>query len=87
MPHKNLGIDCAQAVVSSIGTTTVFSREVVQMKKSERRGGSASKLALFSTSAAMLALAFAAPALAQSNEPIKIGVIAEAQAVAGASIP
>jgi branched-chain amino acid transport system substrate-binding protein len=35
----------------------------------------------------MLALAFAAPALAQSNEPIKIGVIAEAQAVAGASIP
>ena len=57
------------------------------MKKSERRGGSASKLALFSTSAAMLALAFAAPALAQSNEPIKIGVIAEAQAVAGASIP
>jgi branched-chain amino acid transport system substrate-binding protein len=59
----------------------------MQMKKSERRGGSASKLALFSTSAAMLALAFAAPALAQSNEPIKIGVIAEAQAVAGASIP
>ena len=57
------------------------------MRKSERRGGSASKLALFSASAAMLALAFAAPALAQSNEPIKIGVIAEAQAVAGASIP
>ena len=57
------------------------------MKKSERRGGSASKLALVSTSTAMFALAFAAPALAQSNEPIKIGVIAEAQAVAGASIP
>jgi branched-chain amino acid transport system substrate-binding protein len=34
-----------------------------------------------------LLLALAAPAYAQSNEPIKIGVIAEAQAVAGASIP
>ena len=57
------------------------------MSKSEGRGGSASKLALFSTSAALFALAFAAPAYAQSGEPIKIGVIAEAQAVAGASIP
>jgi branched-chain amino acid transport system substrate-binding protein len=42
---------------------------------------------LFSTSAVLFALALAAPAYAQSNEPIKIGVIAEAQAVAGASIP
>jgi branched-chain amino acid transport system substrate-binding protein len=57
------------------------------MSKSERRGGSASRLALFSTSAVLFALALAAPAYAQSNEPIKIGVIAEAQAVAGASIP
>jgi branched-chain amino acid transport system substrate-binding protein len=57
------------------------------MSKSERRGGSASKLALFSTSAALFAVALGAPAYAQSNEPIKIGVIAEAQAVAGASIP
>jgi branched-chain amino acid transport system substrate-binding protein len=59
----------------------------MNMSKSERRGGSASRLALFSTSAALFALALGAPAYAQSNEPIKIGVIAEAQAVAGASIP
>jgi len=56
------------------------------MIKSTRRGGSAPKLALFS-SAAMLALALAGPAYAQSSEPIKIAVIAEAQAVAGSSIP
>src|SRR5271170_1686217 len=39
------------------------------------------------TSAATLAFAIAAPAYAQSKDPIKIGVIAEAQAVAGSSIP
>ena len=40
------------------------------------------------TSAVVLAAAaFATPAYAQSNGPIKIGVIAEAQAVAGSSIP
>src|SRR5215467_4371843 len=54
------------------------------MIKSTRRGESVPKLALFS-SAAMLALA--GPAYAQSSEPIKIAVIAEAQAVAGSSIP
>jgi branched-chain amino acid transport system substrate-binding protein len=43
-------------------------------------------LAVFSAGAA-LALAFTTPGYAQSNEPIKIGVIAEAQAVAGSSIP
>ena len=42
---------------------------------------------LFSASAAVLALAFATPGYAQSSEPIKIGVIAEAQSVAGSSIP
>ena len=57
------------------------------MIKSVWRGGSAPKSALFSTSAAMLALALAGPACAQSSEPIKIAVIAEAQAVAGSSIP
>jgi branched-chain amino acid transport system substrate-binding protein len=34
-----------------------------------------------------IAVSLAAPAHAQSNEPIKIGVIAEAQSVAGSSIP
>ena len=38
-------------------------------------------------SSAVLALAFATPGFAQSKAPIKIGVIAEAQAVAGSSIP
>jgi branched-chain amino acid transport system substrate-binding protein len=41
----------------------------------------------FGTSAATLAFAIAGPAYAQSKDPIKIGVIAEAQAVAGSSIP
>src|SRR5271155_3072133 len=41
----------------------------------------------FGTSAATLAFAIAAPAYAQSKDPIKIGVISEAQAVAGSSIP
>src|SRR5271154_5461524 len=41
----------------------------------------------FGTSAATLALAIATPAYAQSKDPIKIGVIAEARAVAGSSIP
>ena len=44
------------------------------------------KLALLAATTA-IALSLAAPAHAQSNEPIKIGVIAEAQAVAGSSIP
>jgi branched-chain amino acid transport system substrate-binding protein len=41
----------------------------------------------FAAGAAVLALTLAGPARAQSNAPIKIGVIAEAQAVAGSSIP
>ena len=56
------------------------------MIKSTRRGGCAPKLALFS-SATVLAVALAGSAYAQSSEPIKIAVIAEAQAVAGSSIP
>ena len=57
------------------------------MKKPATCGASASKLLLLSTSAAMLAFAAATPSYAQSNTPIKIAVIAEAQAVAGSSIP
>jgi len=57
------------------------------MKKPATRGVSASKLGLLSTSAAIFAFALAIPSYAQSNPPIKIGVIAEAQAVAGSSIP
>lgn len=37
--------------------------------------------------AGLMTAALSAPALAQSNEPIKIGVIAEIQAIAGASTP
>src|SRR4051812_47705449 len=37
--------------------------------------------------ASALALCLAAPAYAQSNEPIKIGVIAEVQSIAGAATP
>jgi branched-chain amino acid transport system substrate-binding protein len=42
---------------------------------------------IFGVSAAMLAVVLATAAHAQTKEPIKIGVIAEAQAVAGSSIP
>jgi branched-chain amino acid transport system substrate-binding protein len=52
-----------------------------------KRGASASTLMVLSVSTAVVALALATPALAQSNEPIKFGVIAEATAVAGSSIP
>jgi branched-chain amino acid transport system substrate-binding protein len=53
----------------------------------ERRGLSASTLAAFAVSSVFAAYSLTVPALAQSNEPIKIGVIAEATAVAGSSIP
>jgi branched-chain amino acid transport system substrate-binding protein len=46
-----------------------------------------SAFAALGASAAVLALALATPAYAQSTDPIKIGVIAEAQSVAGSSIP
>ena len=57
------------------------------MTKCDRRAASAPMFGLFSAGAAVLALAFATPGYAQSSEPIKIGVIAEAQSVAGSSIP
>lgn len=37
--------------------------------------------------ASALALCLAAPAYAQSTDPIKIGVIAEVQSIAGAATP
>jgi branched-chain amino acid transport system substrate-binding protein len=55
------------------------------MSRLERR--TASTLAALSASAAVLALTLATPGYAQTAETIKIGVIAEAQAVAGSSIP
>ncbi len=56
------------------------------MSKLERRAIAAPGLAWLAASAA-IALCLAAPARAQSGGPIKIGVIAEAQSVAGSSIP
>ena len=50
------------------------------------KSGLAPIFAILAGSAAV-ALALAAPAAAQNKPPIKIGVIAEAQAVAGSSIP
>src|SRR5208283_2807603 len=57
------------------------------MRKSNARGVTAPLLALISASSALVALSTATPGYAQSSGPIKIGVIAEAQAVAGSSIP
>jgi branched-chain amino acid transport system substrate-binding protein len=45
------------------------------------------RAAMLSAGAAIVALTLATPGQAQSSGPIKIGVIAEAQAVAGSSIP
>ena len=53
------------------------------MSKSLSRATSA----MLSAGAAIVALSLTTPGYAQSNAPIKIGVIAEAQAVAGSSIP
>ena len=49
--------------------------------------GTTPLLAILTGGAAALALALAAPASAQTKPPIKIGVISEAQSVAGSSIP
>ncbi len=49
--------------------------------------GSRAVLAALGLGASVVALALATHGYAQSNDPIKIGVIAEAQAVAGSSIP
>jgi branched-chain amino acid transport system substrate-binding protein len=57
------------------------------MDKVKRRGASAPTFAALAASVTGVVLALATPAYAQSNEPIKIGVIAEATAVAGSSIP
>ena len=57
------------------------------MNKLENCGASASMFAALAGSTVIAALALATPTYAQSNKPIKIGVIAEAQAVAGSSIP
>jgi branched-chain amino acid transport system substrate-binding protein len=57
------------------------------MRKSNTRGMPAPLLSLLSASSALVALTLATPGYAQTSDPIKIGVIAEAQAVAGSSIP
>src|SRR6202045_4696183 len=57
------------------------------MHRPAKHGAAAPFLTVLTGGAAALALALAAPAAAQTKPPIKIGVIAEAQAVAGSSIP
>ena len=57
------------------------------MKSHERRAASAANITTLVSAATFAVAALAMPAYAQSNGPIKIGVIAEAQAVAGSSIP
>src|SRR5580658_4110103 len=58
-----------------------------RMNKLIKRGASVPAFAALMASTGIVALALATPASTQSNEPIKIGVIAEATAVAGSSIP
>src|SRR5580700_11332000 len=57
------------------------------MNKLIKRGASVPAFAALMASTGVVALALATHGYAQSNDPIKIGVIAEAQAVSGSSIP
>jgi branched-chain amino acid transport system substrate-binding protein len=57
------------------------------MKISARRSASSTTLTVFTASVVLVAVSLITPAFAQNKDPIKIGVIAEAQAVAGSSIP
>jgi branched-chain amino acid transport system substrate-binding protein len=57
------------------------------MSATKRCGTSATALAAFSAITAVFSCTLFAPASAESDGPIKIGVIAEATAVAGSSIP
>jgi branched-chain amino acid transport system substrate-binding protein len=57
------------------------------MNRLGSRSASAPTLTALAAGTALVALTLSAPAQAQSNQPIKIGVIAEATAVAGSSIP
>ena len=57
------------------------------MHRPAKHGAAAPLLTVLTGGAAAIALALASPAAAQTKPPIKIGVIAEAQAVAGSSIP
>src|ERR1700683_3296299 len=58
-----------------------------RMNKLIKRGASMPAFAALTASTALVALALATPAPQKQNEPSKIGVIAEATAVAGSSIP
>jgi branched-chain amino acid transport system substrate-binding protein len=78
LPPKGDAVDCAETVLQKSGRR-ISGRTI--MTDLEKRFGFAALCA----SAAMFA--FAAPGHAQTAGPIKIGVIAEAQAVAGSSIP
>jgi branched-chain amino acid transport system substrate-binding protein len=57
------------------------------MKRFESPRSAAPSLTALTAGVALVAFSLTAPALAQSNAPIKIGVIAEATSVAGSSIP
>ena len=57
------------------------------MKTNHSRAASMPRIATLVAGVTIAAAALASPGHAQSNEPIKIGVIAEAKAVAGSSIP
>ncbi len=57
------------------------------MNEVARRPAFLPTIATLTASTALVALTLVTPSFAQSPEPIKIGVIAEAQSVAGSSIP
>src|SRR5208282_5778831 len=85
LPSRDDGLDLRQAVVEQ--QMTAGFEGGITMNKFKRRAPSAPIFAALPVSAAVLALALATLSYAQTNEPIKIGVIAEAQSVAGSSIP
>jgi branched-chain amino acid transport system substrate-binding protein len=81
------GIDWQEAVISEQMIARL--QGGMTMKKFKKRATCSPMLAMLPASAVFLALALAlaTPTYAQTKDPIKIGVIAEAQAVAGSSIP
>jgi branched-chain amino acid transport system substrate-binding protein len=85
LPPMGDGIDWQEAVISEQMIARL--QGGMTMNKFKKRATCSPMLAVLPASAVFLALALATPTYAQTKDPIKIGVIAEAQAVAGSSIP
>src|SRR5690606_11860827 len=91
MPLRVARFSCRsyRNTISLYVNTAILGRQNKQGDKRMIRAGiDRTRLSMRATLlAGLMTAALSAPALAKSNEPIKIGVIAEIQAIAGASTP